>query len=195
MNIRIIAGLGNPGNDYQRTRHNVGFELVDAIAQQYQGRWQAQSKYQALTCEVLVAGHRLWLIKPQTFMNLSGKSVAGFSQFFKIPCQEIAVAQDELALAPGVVRLKQGGGHNGHNGLKSIISCLGNQTDFMRIRIGIGHPGHAAQVSNFVLGKAPLSEQQLIDDAVAHALSHLPKLLSAPSQAMNQINGYQAKLS
>ncbi len=193
MNIKLLVGLGNPGNQYLRTRHNVGFDLVDQLAEQFAGRWQLNSKYQAQLCELRVHGHKLWLMKPQTFMNLSGKSVAGFCHFFKIPCQALAVAQDELALPPGTVKLKQGGGHNGHNGLKSIISCLGNQNDFLRLRIGIGHPGAASEVSNFVLGKAPTSEQTLIDDAIAHALTHLPKLLTAPSQAMNQINGYQAK--
>ena len=133
------------------------------------------------------------LLIPTTFMNLSGKSVAGFAHFFKIAPQRILVAHAELDLPPGVARLKQGGGHGGHNGLRDIISQLGNQRDFARLRIGIGHPGHANQVSNYVLSRAPASERDAIDQAIAKALDVVPDLLQGESnKAMNQLHSFKA---
>lgn len=192
MSIELIVGLGNPGSPYQGTRHNVGFAWIDALAEQLGARWSSQGKFFAELAQGQLAHRRVWLLKPTTFMNLSGKSVASLCQFYKLSPEQVLIGHDELALNPGVIKLKQGGGHNGHNGLKSIISCLGNQTQFSRLRIGIGHPGQANLVSDFVLGRPPSSERDLIEQAIGHALQHSAQLVSAPNQAMNQINGFKA---
>ncbi len=171
--LKLIAGLGNPGPAYERTRHNAGFWFVDELARSHGGSFRHDPKLNADTCQITVEGRALWLMKPMGFMNRSGQPLARLANFYKIARPSILVVHDELDLPPGVARLKRGGGHGGHNGLRDIISqCGGN--DFLRLRLGIGHPGSAAEVVDYVLRKAPSSEQQLIERALDDALRVLP---------------------
>lgn len=190
--ISLIVGLGNPGRDYQNTRHNAGVWFLQALAQQFKIQFTEQPKFFGLAARTEIADQSIHLLIPTTFMNLSGKSVAALAQFFKIPPEAILVVHDELDLLPGIARLKQGGGAGGHNGLKDIIQALGNQNNFQRLRLGIGHPGQASQVSNYVLGAPPASEKQLIEEAIEKALPEIPAIISGDTQAvMNRLN--QAK--
>jgi len=185
--IRLIVGLGNPGPKYDQTRHNAGFWFVDQLALRFGGQFRAESKFSGEVCKIRVAEEEVWLLKPMTFMNRSGLAVRQLSTFYKIPLEEILVAHDELDLDPGVVRLKRGGGHGGHNGLRDISSQLGK--DFMRLRIGIGHPGHKDDVVDFVLSRARREEQQGIDDAINEAADAAEDIISGQSQkAMNQLH-------
>lgn len=191
--IRLIVGLGNPGAQYQATRHNAGAWYVERLAAQQRWTLSPDSKLFGLVCRGELGGQDVRCLIPTTFMNRSGQAIAAVCQFYKIQAQEVLVAHDELDLLPGHIRLKTGGGHGGHNGLRDTISALGNQQGFHRLRIGIGHPGHASMVSNFVLGKAPSSEQQLIDAAIDEALRHTATLVNGDiAKAMNQINGFKA---
>lgn len=191
--IELIVGLGNPGQQYEDTRHNAGAWFVERLASRHSEPLKQDSKYQGLTGRVTLNGQEVRLLIPQTFMNLSGQSVAPLANFFKIPPGKILVAHDELDLDPGVVRLKQSGGHGGHNGLRDIISRLGNNRDFARLRIGIGHPGNASQVSGFVLSKAPQKERDLIDQAIDEALSHIADIVSGNSEkTMNKLHRFKA---
>lgn len=172
--IQLIVGLGNPGNEYDRTRHNAGQDFVIELARKLGTSLSTDSKYFGLTAKVNYQGRDLRLLVPTTFMNRSGQAVGALANFFKIEPAAILVAHDELDLAPGVARFKQGGGHGGHNGLRDIIAALGNNQNFPRLRLGIGHPGVAAQVANFVLKRAPAAEQELIDEAINRAINCLP---------------------
>ncbi len=165
-NIKLIVGLGNPGAEYERTRHNAGFDFVVELARQHNQPLKAESKFFGHTARINVNGSDIRLLNPSTFMNRSGQSVGAIANFYKIEPEEILVAHDELDLDPGVARLKHGGGHGGHNGLRDIIASLGNNKNFSRLRLGVGHPGNAKQVVGYVLKKAPQSEQTLIDDAI-----------------------------
>ena len=153
MELRLIVGLGNPGADYDKTRHNVGFWLLDSLARRYGGVFRREAKFHGEACQVSVDGHPLWLLKPQTFMNRSGASVIALARFYKLVPEAILVVHDELDLPPGAVRLKRGGGHGGHNGLRDIIQQLGSR-EFLRLRLGIGHPGDSRAVINYVLHPA-----------------------------------------
>ena len=175
--VKLIVGLGNPGAEYVNTRHNAGADFVAEIARQYQGTMTADSKFFGLSGRVTVNNRDLRLLIPTTFMNLSGKAVAAIAQFYKIPTEAILVAHDELDIPPGDARLKIGGGHGGHNGLRDIIKCLGNNKNFARLRIGIDHPGNAKQVSGYVLKKAPATEFQQIEDSIYEASRTLPLLV------------------
>ena len=191
--IELIVGLGNPGRQYEDTRHNAGAWFVERLARQTNASLTNDSRYNALTGRATLNGHDVRLLIPTTFMNISGQAVAPFAHFFKIPVDRILVAHDELDLPPGVAKLKQGGGHGGHNGLRDIISKLGNDKNFARLRIGIGHPDSAEKVSGFVLSKAPAKEQQLIDDAIDEALRSLPDLLGGDAnKAMNRLHSFTA---
>ena len=191
--IELIVGLGNPGRQYEDTRHNAGAWFVESLAKQYGGGLNNDSKYNGLSARVNIKGHDVRLLVPSTFMNLSGQSVAPFANFFKIPIARILVAHDELDLPPGTAKLKQGGGHGGHNGLRDIISKLGNNKNFCRLRIGIGHPGSADKVSGFVLSKAPKSEQQWIDEAIDEALRYVPDVVEgSANKAMNRLHSFNA---
>ena len=191
--IELIVGLGNPGRQYEDTRHNAGAWFVQGLARQYNVSLSSESKYPALTGRATINGHQVRLLIPTTFMNLGGQAVAPVAHFFKIPPQKILVAHDELDMPPGIAKLKQGGGHGGHNGLRDIISKLGNQKDFSRLRIGIGHPGSADKVSGYVLGKPPRQEQQWIEDAIDQALRIVPELLDGQSdKAMNRLHSFSA---
>lgn len=176
--IKLIVGLGNPGSEYINTRHNAGVDFVTTLAQQYNITLSPDSKFFGAAGRGLIEQRDVRLLLPTTFMNLSGKSVAALAQFYKISPEEILVAHDELDLAPGIARLKIGGGHGGHNGLKDIISRLGNNKNFARLRLGIDHPGNAKLVSNYVLKKAPKAEFEQIEDSIYQACKVMPQVLA-----------------
>ncbi len=191
--IRLIVGLGNPGTQYEKTRHNAGAEYVEQLAQQLHTSLQNEKRYHGLYAKAFLGSHELHLLIPTTFMNLSGQSVQALASYFKIPVESVLVAHDELDLSPGVARLKQGGGHGGHNGLRDIISKFGGNKDFLRLRIGIGHPGNAKLVHNFVLGRAPSSERALMQAAIDESLQCLPILCDQGlSSAMNRLHTFKA---
>lgn len=150
--IKLFVGLGNPGKEYEFTRHNAGFWWIDSIAQQLNAQWVADRNFHGHICKISVHGQIIWLLKPQTFMNLSGKAVGALARFFKIDPEAIMVIHDELDISAGKIKIKQGGGHAGHNGLRDIHSQLGS-ANYWRLRIGIGHPGIKSEVANWVLGK------------------------------------------
>lgn len=167
--IKLIAGLGNPGPEYTKTRHNAGVWFVEELARRNNISLRPEKKYAGLYGKGLIGGELVHLIIPTTFMNRSGQAVAPLANFFRIPIDNILVAHDELDMPPGSVKIKQGGGHGGHNGLKDIIARMANNKEFYRLRIGIGHPGHRDKVTGHVLGKAPSSEQILIENAIDEA--------------------------
>lgn len=167
--IRLIVGLGNPGREYETTRHNAGFWWVDEFARAQSLSFRSEAKFHGLAARGQLHGHEVLLLKPQTFMNVSGRAVGALAQFYKIAPAEILVVHDELDLPPGSAKLKLGGGHGGHNGLKDIIAQLGTK-DFWRLRLGIGHPGERSEVSNFVLHDPRREERELIEEAMRRAL-------------------------
>lgn len=167
--IKLFVGLGNPGPDYEATRHNAGFWWIDALARELKATLVPERSYHGLVARTSVHGQSVWLLQPQTFMNLSGKSVASLARFFKILPEEILVAHDELDIDPGQVKLKRGGSHAGHNGLRDIHAQLGSP-DYWRLRIGIGHPGVKAEVANWVLKKPSPDQRTLIEDSIQHSL-------------------------
>jgi PTH1 family peptidyl-tRNA hydrolase len=173
--IRLLVGLGNPGPEYEQTRHNAGFWLVDEVARGLRVNLTPERGYFGLVARANLADGPVWLLEPMTFMNLSGKSVAALARFFKIEPNEILVAHDELDLLPGQVKMKLGGSHAGHNGLKDIQAQLGS-ADFWRLRLGIGHPGVKAEVVNYVLRKPPAEEREAIDKCIEQAISALPMM-------------------
>lgn len=176
--IKLFVGLGNPGPEYEATRHNAGFWWIDALARDWKLNLVPERSYHGLAARANIGGQSIWLLEPQTFMNLSGKSVAALARFFKIAPEEILVAHDELDVVPGQAKLKFGGSHAGHNGLRDIHAQLGTG-DYWRLRLGIGHPGVKSEVINWVL-KKPLKEQRdAIDDAIVRSLHALPALLAA----------------
>lgn len=188
--ISLIVGLGNPGNEYAQTRHNAGFWYIERLAQRYNIALKNDSKYNAISGRGNIEGQDVRLLLPLTYMNRSGQSVVPFAKFYQIPTPNILIAHDELDMNPGVIRLKDGGGHGGHNGLKDIVPHIG--ANFLRLRIGIGHPGNKEQVSGHVLGKAPSSEQGLMDQAIDHALDQTKALITGQTaQAMNAINAFK----
>lgn len=188
--VSLIVGLGNPGAEYAQTRHNAGFWYVAELADRYQINLKADNKYNALSGRGQIEGQDVRLLLPLTYMNRSGQSVVPFAKFFQIPSQQILIAHDELDMDPGVIRLKNGGGHGGHNGLKDIVPHLG--ADFLRLRIGIGHPGSKDRVAAHVLSKAPSNEQNAIEQAIIHALASTKTLVNGQlAQAMNAINAFK----
>ena len=190
--IQLVVGLGNPGDEYERTRHNAGFWFVDALSRRWDTPFRREAKFHGEVCRISVQGGSVWLLKPDTWMNRSGQAVARLARFYKIPLEAILVAHDELDLSAGTVRLKQGGGHGGHNGLRDIISLMGGN-GFARLRIGIGHPGSAEDVTRFVLGRPPAAERQLIEDAIDRAVVELPHIIHGEYQkAMNRLHSRQA---
>lgn len=172
--LQLIVGLGNPGPDYHHSRHNAGADLVEVLASRYKQSLSNTPKFFGLSGRFSVQNAEVRLLIPTTFMNLSGKAVLALAQFYKIPPEAILVVHDELDLAPGVARLKQGGGHGGHNGLRDIIAGLGN--NFARLRIGIGHPGDAKRVADYVLKRAPQAEYQLIETAIENSIGVIDDL-------------------
>ncbi len=191
--IKLIVGLANPGSQYQDTRHNAGAWFVEELARSYQISLNTESKFFGLTGRGLINGRDTRLLIPTTFMNLSGKAVSAMAQFFKLEPEEILVAHDELDINPGEIRLKKGGGHGGHNGLRDIIAQLGNQKNFYRLRVGIGHPGDKNKVTGFVLGKPSASERKHIDDAVYEAVRNIDDILSGNhDKAMQYLHSLKA---
>jgi len=175
--IRLFVGLGNPGPEYELTRHNAGFWWLDEVAHSLKASLVMDRNYHGLVARTTVNGQTVWLLKPQTFMNLCGKSVAALARFFKITPQEILIAHDELDIVPGEAKLKLGGSHAGHNGLRDIHAQLGTD-DYWRLRLGIGHPGVKAEVVNWVLKRPSLDERLAIDQSIARSLKALPHLLA-----------------
>ncbi len=174
--IELIVGLGNPGSRYQDTRHNAGFWLVDRIAARAGASLRASPRFRGAVGEATIAGHRVRLLEPDTFMNASGDSVAAVARFYRVPPAAILVAHDEIDLPPGVARIKQGGGHGGHNGLRDVIPKLGDKS-FVRLRIGVGHPGSAERVVGYVLARPSADERRLIEDAVDAALDEVERIV------------------
>ena len=191
--IKLIVGLGNPGSEYRGTRHNAGADFTEELARLNGGALRAESRFFGVAGQVTLAGHELRLLVPTTFMNRSGKAVAAMATFFKIAPDQILVAHDELDIAPGTARFKRGGGHGGHNGLRDIIPALGNNNDFYRLRIGIGHPGHASRVSGYVLSKPSAEDRERIDASIQEAISALPLLLDGDAtKAMTRLHSFSA---
>jgi peptidyl-tRNA hydrolase, PTH1 family len=186
--IRLIVGLGNPGTEYERTRHNVGFWWVDRAARRLGVSLKHDRTYHGLTARVNRADGPLFLLEPQTYMNLSGKSVAALARFFKIAPQDMLVVHDEIDLPPGQVKLKLGGGVAGHNGLKDLLAQLGS-ADFWRLRIGVGHPGSRDEVADWVLCKPTPEQRDLIESCVDRTLDALDLLIDGPMErAMMKIH-------
>lgn len=185
--IKLIVGLGNPGREYERTRHNAGFWWVDAIAERLHATWKKESKFFGWTAKVSEGGRDFLLLKPATYMNESGRSVGAYMRFFRIEPAQMLVVHDELDLPPGTVKLKKGGGTGGHNGLNDISEVLGTK-DFWRLRIGIGHPGHKDLVADYVLHDARREEQELIDPAFERSLDLLPRLNGKLVDAMTWLH-------
>jgi PTH1 family peptidyl-tRNA hydrolase len=175
--IRLFVGLGNPGPEYESTRHNAGFWWLDEVARSLKTKLVMDKSYHGLVARTTVDGQTVWLLKPQTFMNLCGKSVAALARFFRIAPQEILVAHDELDIVPGEAKLKLGGSHAGHNGLRDIHAQLGSD-DYWRLRLGIGHPGDRSEVINWVLKKPSLDHRLAIEQSIERALKALPHLLT-----------------
>jgi peptidyl-tRNA hydrolase, PTH1 family len=189
MTIRLLVGLGNPGAEYEATRHNAGFWWLDEVARKLRVSLQPERSYHGLVARITRAGDEpLWLLQPMTFMNLSGKSVAALARFFKIAPAQVLVAHDELDLQPGQAKLKLGGSAAGHNGLKDIHAQLGTQ-DFWRLRLGIGHPGVKAEVPNYVLKKPSAEHRTEIEKAIARSLESLDLVLAGDmAKAMMKVH-------
>jgi PTH1 family peptidyl-tRNA hydrolase len=191
--VQLIVGLGNPGPEYDQTRHNAGALFVERLADLKGVGLSLDKKYFGLVGKFSHQGRDVRLLIPTTYMNRSGQAVAALANFFRIPADAILVAHDELDLPPGVARLKTGGGHGGHNGLRDIIAQLGNQNGFHRLRLGIGHPGHASLVTGYVLGRAPRSEQEKLDASIDFALGVLPDILAGEwNRAMQALHSQKA---
>ena len=191
--IKLIVGLANPGAKYEGTRHNAGEWLVNELARMYNASLKEEAKYFGKVAKINTAQGEVRLLVPTTFMNLSGKAVGALANFYRIKPEEILVAHDELDLPPGVAKIKQGGGHGGHYGLKDIIASLGNNNNFYRIRIGIGHPGHKDLVASYVLGKPAPQDQEKIDAAVDEASRCVEVLFKEGIvKATNRLNGFRA---
>ncbi|MCU7880051.1 MAG: aminoacyl-tRNA hydrolase [Candidatus Thiodiazotropha sp. (ex Lucinoma aequizonata)] len=186
--IRLIVGLGNPEPDYEETRHNTGFWLVDKLAQQYQQHFQSDSRHHGSVCKLNIQGEEVRLLKPATYMNRSGQSVSSLANYFRISPNQIMVAHDELDLDPGQIRLKIGGGHAGHNGLRNIMSALGSR-DFPRLRIGIDHPNDRSEVVNYVLGRPSKIDREAINTAIDNTIDCLDEVVKGELQkAMNRLH-------
>lgn len=179
--IKLFVGLGNPGPEYEATRHNAGFWWIDALSRELKAPLALDKNYFGQVARISIGGQNVWLLKPLTFMNLSGKSVGALARFFKIAPEEILVAHDELDIIPGQVKLKFGGSHAGHNGLRDIHAQLGTG-DYWRLRLGIGHPGVKAEVINWVLKKPTGEHHQAIDDCITRCLKAVPELLAGETE-------------
>ena len=179
--MRLLVGLGNPGREYEATRHNAGFWFVDAVADKHGASLRNESRFHGLAARISQGGRECWLLEPTTFMNVSGRAVGALARFYKIEPHEILVVHDELDLPPGGVKLKRGGGAAGHNGLKDIIAHVGQ--DFWRLRLGIGHPGDRNQVIHYVLQPPRLEEMREIESAIGRSLDVWPLLWEDRTEA------------
>ncbi|HTY48908.1 MAG TPA: aminoacyl-tRNA hydrolase [Steroidobacteraceae bacterium] len=189
--LKLIVGLGNPGEEYARTRHNAGFRLLDELARRHGGSFRLEARHQGELARIRIGALELWLLKPQSFMNNSGAPTASVAGFYRISPEEILVAYDELDFPPGVARLKQGGGHAGHNGMRSILAHVGEAV--WRLRIGVGRADGRREGVNYVLGRAPAAEEQLIHDSIAAAADAIPVMLEQGAQkAMHQLHACDA---
>lgn len=191
--VKLIVGLGNPGPEYDQTRHNAGALFVERVASAQGVSLSSDRKFFGLTGKFTHQGQDVRLLIPTTYMNRSGQAVAALAGFYRIEPEAILVAHDELDMSPGIAKLKKGGGHGGHNGLRDIIAQLGNQNGFYRLRLGIGHPGHSSQVSGYVLGRAPQAEREKLDASIDFALGVLPDILAGDwTRAMQQLHSQKA---
>ena len=187
--IRCIIGLGNPGEKYRNTRHNAGFWFIDALARHHGVLLRPESKFFGQLAELSLPAGDCWLLQPGTYMNHSGQAASALAHFYRLAPGQILVAHDELDLPPGSVRLKKDGGHGGHNGLRDIISALGNK-DFYRLRLGIDHPGYRDQVTNYVLSRPSRDDQHKIEEAIDLAVGQTDELISGNyQQLMNKLHG------
>ena len=175
--VKMMVGLGNPGSEYEQTRHNAGFWFIDELAWQYKATLKEEKKFFGSVARISISGSDLWLLKPSTFMNRSGQAVAALAQFYKIKPEEILVVHDELDIPCGRIKFKLGGGNGGHNGLKDIQARLGTP-DFYRLRLGIDHPGERNLVVGYVLNKPSPEHRQQIDEAINKSLKAVPMLLA-----------------
>ena len=179
--IRIIAGLGNPEDRYERTLHNAGFWFVDALARKFGGHFRYEKKFDAEVCRVRVHGEEVWLVKPQSYMNHSGPPVRGMLDYYRLGPSELLVAHDEIDLPPGTVRLKAGGGHGGHNGIRDVIRHCG--ADFLRLRLGVGHPGEKHEVTNYVLKRGSSDVEAAVERNIAEVIDVMPELVEGTINA------------
>lgn len=185
--IRLIVGLGNPGKEYAETRHNAGFWFVDEVARKANVALRSESRFHGLAARAEVSKHDVWLLEPQTYMNVSGQSVQALASYYKIAPEEMLVVHDELDLPPGTARLKLGGGAGGHNGLKDIIAHLGQE--FWRLRVGIGHPGNRDQVADYVLHRPSAEDDALIRESLDKSLKVLSLIAKGDlTTAMNRLH-------
>jgi peptidyl-tRNA hydrolase, PTH1 family len=184
--IRLFVGLGNPGSEYEDTRHNAGFWYIDALARRIGAHLQPDRAYHGLVARANLPQGPVWLLQPHTYMNLSGKSVSALARFFKITPEEILVVHDELDLPPGQMKLKKGGGHGGHNGLRDIHAQLG-VPDYWRLRLGIGHPGVKHEVANYVLRKPPQAEREAIFKCIDQAMASTDAMLAGDMNKATQV--------
>src|SRR3954465_12803956 len=185
--LKLIVGLGNPGDEYARTRHNAGFWLVDELARRFGGTFRHEGKHQGELARVRIHGDEVWLLKPMTFMNRSGGPVSSVLNFYKVAPAQMLVAHDEIDLPSGAIRIKDAGGHGGHNGLRDIIAAQGDQ--FWRLRIGVGHPGSKNEVVDFVLTHAGKDEQRTIDESIVMGADAIEEMLRNGAQiAMNKLH-------
>jgi PTH1 family peptidyl-tRNA hydrolase len=190
--LKLIVGLGNPGREYARTRHNAGWWFVDELAQRYRGSWKLEPREHRELARVTIEECDLWLLKPTSFMNNSGGPTAAAANFYRVAPAQILVVHDEIDLLPGVARLKQGGGHGGHNGLRDVMAHIG--PDFWRLRLGVGHPGSKELVIGSVLDRPTASEQQTIEQAMTRSLEVMPELLRSGAQkAMHALHSGNAE--
>ncbi len=175
--IRVVVGLGNPGQQYEKTRHNVGYWFNDRLASRLSGKWSVEKRFNGRLASVDIGGHKVYLLKPDTYMNLSGQSVFALLKYYDLNIAECLVVHDELDFEAGVVRLKQGGGHAGHNGLKSIISCFGN-SDFLRLRLGVGRPKGQSNVADYVLSAPSKVDAEKIEIAIERGVGCIEAVVS-----------------
>ena len=187
MTIRIIAGLGNPDSKYEDTLHNAGFWFVDALARKFGGDFKYEKKFDADIGRVTIDGEQIWLVKPQSYMNLSGKPVRGVLDYYRLTPADLLVAHDEIDLPPDTIRLKMGGGHGGHNGMRDVIKHCG--AEFLRLRIGVGHPGEKHKVTGYVLKKGSSEVMSAVERNIDDAIAVLPLLNSdGPNAAMKKLH-------
>lgn len=191
--IKLIVGLGNPGDKYADTRHNAGEWLIERLARRFNFTLKEENKFFGKTARVVIGGQEVRFLVPTTFMNLSGKAVGSLATFYRIQAEEILIAHDELDLPPGVAKIKLGGGHGGHNGLRDSIAQLGNNKNFYRLRVGIGHPGDKNLVSAYVLSKPSPTDWQLIDKTLDEAAACVEILMKdGIIKATNRLNSFKA---
>ncbi len=179
--VRIIAGLGNPEEKHEQTRHNAGFWFVDAVARKFGGSFRYEKKFDADYCRVNIHGEDVWLIKPQSYMNLSGGPIRGMLDYYRLKVTDLLVAHDEIDLPSGTTRLKSAGGHGGHNGLRDIIQHC--SAEFLRLRLGVGHPGEKSKVTNYVLKRASSDVERAVEDNIDDAIGVLPLLVDGETNA------------